>query len=307
MGSLSDIPFDKESADVKNKVTSYWTKRAEGFAATRHDEAHSYKADLWRAELTARLPKASGIGPENNVSASTTGYGAENVTSETAGNTLEDSSVGDEACVTETAETICVPQTGCGIGLQVLDVGCGTGFFEMLLAPLGYLVTGIDLTPDMIEKGRELLARHNISGAELLVMDAENPIFPDGYFDAVISRNLTWNLPHPADAYREWHRVLKPGGVLLNYDAEYAKGFHKYDQAENRAHSNIDSELIEECHDIYHMLSVSTLDRPEWDIGVLKEIGFTEVASDIDAGDRLYGIKDRFYMPDRMFCIRAVK
>jgi ubiquinone/menaquinone biosynthesis C-methylase UbiE len=253
MGDLKEIPFDRESGDVKNRVASYWTKRAEGFAETRHDEAHSYKADLWLAEMTAGLPKA------------------------------------DDG------------------GLRILDVGCGTGFFEMLLAPLGHRITGIDITPDMIERGRELLARHNISGAELMVMDAERPDFPDGHFDAVISRNLTWNLPHPGDAYREWHRVLKPGGVLLNYDAEYAKGFHKYDQAENCAHSSIDDELIEECHDIYHMLSVSSLDRPEWDIGVLREIGFAEVTADCDAGDRLYGIKDRFYMPDRMFCIRAVK
>lgn len=191
--------------------------------------------------------------------------------------------------------------------MRILDVGCGTGFFEMLLAPLGCSITGIDLTPEMIVEGRKLLASHRAANAELLVMDAEHPDFPDGFFDAVISRNLTWTLPHPADAYREWHRVLKDGGVLLNFDAEYAKGFHKYDQAENCAHNKVDKELVEECHDIYHMLTVSSFDRPEWDKAVLKEIGFADVTADLSAGDRLYGIRDQFYMPDRMFCIRAVK
>lgn len=251
MSVLREIPFEKESGDIKNKVASFWSRRAAGFAETRHDEAHSYKADLWRNELAERLPQRR--------------Y------------------------------------------LRILDAGCGAGYFELLLAPLGHEITGIDLTPDMIEKGRVLLSQHGASNAELLVMDAERPEFPDGFFDAVISRNLTWNLPHPEEAYREWHRVLKPGGVLLNYDAEYAKGFHEYDQAENCAHSDIDSELIEECHDIYHMLSISALDRPEWDVEVLKRIGFAEVSADRAAGDRLYGIKDKFYMPDRMFCIRAVK
>ena len=192
-------------------------------------------------------------------------------------------------------------------GLKILDVGCGTAFFEMVLAPLGHHITGIDLTPDMIEQGKALLPRHHAENAELLIMDAENLDFPDNTFDAVISRNLTWNLPHPDQAYREWHRVLKPGGVLLNYDAEYAKGFHKYDQHENCAHSSIDDSLIEECHNIYHMLSVSSLDRPEWDAQVLENIGFSGISTDLSAGDRLYGIKDKFYMPDRMFCIRAVK
>lgn len=191
--------------------------------------------------------------------------------------------------------------------LKILDIGCGAGFFEMILAPLGHEITGIDLTPDMIEQARQITARHNVSGAEFLIMDAENPEFDDSVFDVVISRNLTWTLPHPEEAYKEWHRVLKPGGILLNFDAEYAKGFHKYDQAENCAHSSIDDDLIEECHDIYHMLSVSTLDRPEWDADVLRKIGFREIATDLTAGDRLYAEKDQFYMPDRMFCIRAVK
>ena len=64
---------------------------------------------------------------------------------------------------------------------------------------------------------------------------------------------------------------------------------------------------MEECHNIYHMLSVSALNRPEWDVKVLNEIGFRSVEADISAGDRLYSVKDQFYMPDRMFCVRAVK
>jgi ubiquinone/menaquinone biosynthesis C-methylase UbiE len=251
MSELTAIPFEKESESIKANVAHYWTKRAGSFAEAKHDEAHSYKADLWRKDLIERLPRGSNI--------------------------------------------------------RILDVGCGAGFFEMLLAPLGFNITGIDLTPDMISKAKQLAASHLSSSAEFFVMDAEHPAFPDEFFDAVISRNLTWTLPHPAEAYREWHRVLKPGGVLLNYDAEYAKGFHKYDQAENCAHQGLDDSLTEECHNIYHMLSVSSLDRPEWDEAVLKEIRFTEVTSDLGAGDRLYAEKDRFYMPDRMFCVRAVK
>lgn len=251
MSDLARIPFEEESENIKNRVTSYWSKRAGSFSEHKHEEAHSYKAELWKQELAARLPQ--------------------------------------------------------GEGMKILDVGCGAGFFEMILAPLGYRMTGIDLTPDMISKAKQLAGAHHASSAEFYVMDAEKPDFPDRYFDAVISRNLTWTLPHPVDAYREWHRVLKPGGVLLNYDAEYAKGFHKYDQSENRAHNTIGDELIEECHDIYHMLAVSSLDRPEWDAEVLKEIGFEQVECDKEAGDRLYREKDMFYMPDRMFCIRAVK
>lgn len=251
MSKLTSIPYENEPSDIKGRVKTYWAKRAGSFSETRHDEAHSYKADLWRDEFISQLPQ--------------------------------------------------------GRDIRILDVGCGAGFFEMILAPLGYSITGIDLTPDMIIKGRELLAQHSYSQAELLVMDAEHPDFPDEFFDAVISRNLTWTLPHPVEAYREWHRVLKPGGVLLNYDAEYAKGFHKYDQRENCAHKAIEKDLIDECHDIYHMLSVSTFDRPEWDVEVLSGIGFGKVTVDPSAGDRLYGIKDRFYMPDRMFRIRAEK
>ena len=50
-------------------------------------------------------------------------------------------------------------------------------------------------------------------------MNAEALCFEDSSFDIVISRNLTWNLPDPDKAYAEWTRILKSGGLLLNYDA----------------------------------------------------------------------------------------
>ncbi len=190
--------------------------------------------------------------------------------------------------------------------LSVLDVGCGTGYFEMVLSDFACQVTGIDLTPDMIERGRDLLKRHD-SSAKLMVMDAEHPDFPDESFDVVVSRNLTWTLPHPIEAYKEWQRVLKPGGILLIYDAEYAKGFHHYNQEDNLAHKKVSESMDRECHEIYHMLTISSLDRPQWDKEVLAGLGFENIETDLGAGDRLYGEKDEFYMPDRMFLIKAQK
>ena len=107
-----------------------------------------------------------------------------------------------------------------GKNLKILDVGCGTGYFTILLTGLGHQVTGIDLTLDMIAKGK-ILAEEEHAACELRVMDAEQLEFEDESFDAVVSRNLTWTLPHPEKAYKEWLRVLKKDGILLNFDADY--------------------------------------------------------------------------------------
>ena len=45
-----------------------------------------------------------------------------------------------------------------------------------------------------------------------------DPEFSDGTFDVLVTRNLTWTLPDAGKkAYREWSRVLKEDGVLLNF------------------------------------------------------------------------------------------
>lgn len=253
MGELHYIAFEDESEDIKDKVESYWTKRAESFFELRHDEIESEKASRWYGEIRKLLPADK--------------------------------------------------------PLRILDVGCGTGYFEVILGKQGYSITGIDLTPEMIEKAGEMIRIYGLDESQVKVQqgDAEHLDFEDETFDVVISRNLTWTLPHPIDAYRDWYRVLKKGGMLINFDAEYAKGAHNLKSPENLAHSKIDDSLKDECHNIYHMLTISMLDRPDWDREILEHIGFKNVSVDLDFGDRIFIEKDEFYIPDKMFCVSAEK
>ena len=105
-------------------------------------------------------------------------------------------------------------------GLRVLDVGTGPGFFAILLCEMGLSVTAVDLTPAMLEEARRN-AGNLAEKIRFLEMNAEELDFPDDSFDVIVSRNLTWNLPHPEKAYAEWSRVLGPGGLLLNFDANW--------------------------------------------------------------------------------------
>ena len=84
-----------------------------------------------------------------------------------------------------------------GRPLRVLDIGTGTGFFACILAEQGHEATGIDLTPDMVEHAEHMAAVLGLD-ASFLVMDAENPQFEPESFDVLVTRNLTWTLPHIA-------------------------------------------------------------------------------------------------------------
>lgn len=192
-----------------------------------------------------------------------------------------------------------------GQRLHILDVGCGAGFFSVLLAKAGHRVTGIDLTPAMIEQAQLLTAEQGCK-ADFFVMDAEKLSFADNSFDAVIARNVTWNLPHPDAAYAEWLRVLRQGGLLLNYDAEYARDHHRQLPAHN-AHATVTADLLERCHHIYHMLEVSLYDRPAWDEALLKKLGAHTVSIDKAVGSRIYPHEDDFYIPAPMFGVFATK
>lgn len=199
-------------------------------------------------------------------------------------------------------------QIPAGRRLKILDVGCGAGFFSILLAKEGHEVLGIDLTPEMIENAIQLAEEENADCC-FQVMDAENPMFADETFDVVISRNLTWTLPNAEHAYGEWMRVLKTGGVLLNFDANYGKE----DVADTKglpeahAHFKVGNEMLEECERIKSQLPISRKNRPAYDVAVLCENTAGEIRIDTSLGKRIYLEKDEFYNPAPMFSICAVK
>lgn len=102
---------------------------------------------------------------------------------------------------------------GIRAGSKVLDVGCGTGVVGLTAARLGASVTGLDLTPKLIERARENTAIMGLA-AEWIEGDAEALPFADGQFDVVVSQFGHMFAPRPDVATREMLRVLKQGGTL---------------------------------------------------------------------------------------------
>ena len=197
-----------------------------------------------------------------------------------------------------------------GGSLDILDVGTGTGFFAVLLAQQGHWVEGIDLTPAMLEEARTLAKQRNLD-ITFREMDAQNLAYPDDTFDVVISRNLTWTLPDPERAYASWFRVLKPGGVLLNFDAEYAAHVRSH-SVQNRkvapdspyGHVGMTDALQQENDAITLSMDIGQA-RPEWDGEVLTRVGFQSCQTDTQVGKRLLGELDLTTAP--MFGIFARK
>lgn len=192
--------------------------------------------------------------------------------------------------------------------LKILDVGCGSGFFTILLGKQGHEVLGTDLTPDMITKSRELAKEEGID-CRFEIMDAENLDFPDETFDVVISRNLTWTLPDAGHAYEEWCRVLKKGGILLNFDANYgSSNFADTSHLpENHTHNKLGMDMMQECEEIKKQLPISSYIRPAWDVETLGNLGILELSLDLGVGKRIYIEKDDFYNPVPIFTLCGKK
>ena len=201
--------------------------------------------------------------------------------------------------------------------LRVLEVGTGPGFFAILLCELGYDVTAIDLTPAML--GEAMKNAGELAGRICWIeMNAEALAFADESFDVVVSRNLTWNLPHPEKAYAEWARVLKPGGLLLNFDANWyaylfddeAQAAYDLDRANSAAQGVWDQNVGENfdvMEDIARRVPLSNIRRPEWDLTLLQDLGL-RVESDGQIWQRIWSEEEKLnFSSTPLFLIRGRK
>ena len=98
-------------------------------------------------------------------------------------------------------------------GQEVLDVGAGTGNFALLAAAEGASVVASDLTPKLMERGRERAAAEGVE-LEWVEADAEELPFEDDRFDCTASVFAAMFAPRPERVARELFRVTRPGNTV---------------------------------------------------------------------------------------------
>lgn len=108
---------------------------------------------------------------------------------------------------------LAIEQMGIEPGQHVLEVGVGTGL-SLPEYPSGVRVTGIDLSPEMIEGATARVEALGITDVELQEMDASAMNFPDASFDHVVAMYVLSVAPEPERVIAEMRRVCKPGGRL---------------------------------------------------------------------------------------------
>ena len=179
--------------------------------------------------------------------------------------------------------------------MKILDTGCGPGFFSIILSEAGFDVTGIDLSSQMIieaEKNAEAME----TDAIFKVMDIQHPDFEDDTFDLIVSRNVVWSLSEPESAYKNWFRILKPGGRLLVFDGDHLKDLREPEGESGNPHDiyideykklygkepkcSYSKEDYEEARGWRRDLPLVDKKRPEWDEELCKSIGFVNVKTE---------------------------
>lgn len=204
-------------------------------------------------------------------------------------------------------------------GTKILDVGCGTGFFSILLAQKGYEIVAIDQSQSMLEQAKQTARSYGLTKDILFFhKSAEHTSFADASFDAIVSRGASWLFMKPEQVYREWFRLLRPGGTALNFDANYLLPL--YDPETGKKFQEDERLLVKRYgpfNDCYHeeetmamamQLPLAKVKRPAWDAGICTAIGFDTVECETDLGP---GLLDAFsalrYRSLPLFLVKVTK
>jgi SAM-dependent methyltransferase len=166
-------------------------------------------------------------------------------------------------------------------GLNVLEVGCGTGDFLRLLASLlsSGTAAGEDLSETMIAEARQRSAE-NIDNLSFRVGTVLDLPFPAASFDRVLATQLLVHVPDPAKALMEMKRVLAPSGMISITEVDWGTLVVQSSEGElGRRFSDL------ACRELRNGLIIRELP------GQLRELGFNdiimrpeiEVAQDLDA------------------------
>jgi ubiquinone/menaquinone biosynthesis C-methylase UbiE len=122
----------------------------------------------------------------------------------------------------------------------VLDVACGPGVLSCAFAKHARHVTGIDITPSMLERAKELQESLRISNVAWRRCDVYRMPFADGRFSMIITRYAFHHLENPPLALKEMVRVCAPNGKVVVIDsappAEKAQAFNQIEFERDPSH-----------------------------------------------------------------------
>lgn len=96
------------------------------------------------------------------------------------------------------------------MGMEVLELGCGTAYFTRELAETGAAITAIDISPELLEVARASCPAQNVT---FEVQNAYELSYADARFDSVVGSSVLHHL-ELGKAIDEIYRVLKPGGMI---------------------------------------------------------------------------------------------
>jgi SAM-dependent methyltransferase len=153
----------------------------------------------------------------------------------------------------EQALQLVVEATGAGAGDCVLDVACGPGLLACAFARVVRHVTGIDLTPAMLDRARELATARGLTNLTWRLADVQPLPFPDGAFSIETARFAFHHFLDPAAVLREMRRVCARGGRVAVIDsapaADRAAAFNRMERLRDPSHVRAMSP--EELHDLF--------------------------------------------------------
>jgi SAM-dependent methyltransferase len=125
-----------------------------------------------------------------------------------------------KAAVMTSAETLgaLVDLVPADAGARWLEPACGTGLVSRAMAAKVGAVTGVDLTPAMLDEAKQAAAGEGIVNVSFGVGDATALEFAVGSFDGAITRLSLHHIPVPGRVIAEMARVVRPGGSVVVAD-----------------------------------------------------------------------------------------
>ena len=103
-------------------------------------------------------------------------------------------------------------------GKQVLDAGCGDGYLSRKLARLGASVTGVELSQKMLGFATEAQKKSPLAISYHHANCSSMPFLSASAFDVVVTNNVIQDMADYQGAFREFSRLLKPGGTYLHIE-----------------------------------------------------------------------------------------